>query len=650
MIKKIVIYFSIFILFFTNLASEIEKSNKIMNAWEENNWHKALDLSKNYHNPYFHKHIYSDYLLSNNFSGNYLLEVEKFLTENPNWIYKEQLLRKADSNIPFNKYNKIINWYLKYPPQTILGKKNHLKAIIKTGNYTPCNIVKIIKTIWINDVESSFSQQVAFLRKYKKYLTKKDHQEKIDQLLYKNNLENAEKFLFLLRKNKKEINIAKCRILLQKNDKKAKGMYYALLKKHYINTGLINDFLTINSKKTPSKRQLEHQVQMLDLVDNDEKYRNNFANIRRAYAYGFLRVKDYHSAYKTISRHNAVKNTKEYNECCHLAGFISLCKINQPNLAIKYFLELTKYLKYPSEKSKNYYFLSRCFLKNKKIPNHNQRYNFFLDKASLYPFTFYGQVSLVEQKKFYINLKTINNIEQHNSTHLKDIIFFISKIVHHKKYIMADLIITDLFKILTKNEIKFVVEKIKNISQNLNWKVKLGNTCANKGLIFYELLFPRIKLNTNYNNNLVNGIIKQESSFIQNAMSNKGAMGLMQIIPPTAKKYAKALKMKNIDKIDYFNPKINIKIGCFYLKKLVKMFHETLPLAIASYNAGEKQVTKWVKNNKYPKKGNIFSKVNWIESIAFTETKLYVQRVLANKSMYHAMQNNSMISILKDIS
>jgi soluble lytic murein transglycosylase-like protein len=99
---------------------------------------------------------------------------------------------------------------------------------------------------------------------------------------------------------------------------------------------------------------------------------------------------------------------------------------------------------------------------------------------------------------------------------------------------------------------------------------------------------------------LVRAVIQVESAFNPRARSNKGAMGLMQLMPKTAKQYAAQ---------NPYDPRSNIEAGTRYLRTLLDQFE--LPLAIAAYNAGEGAVRRF---------GGI---------PPFPETQAYVARVLA---------------------
>jgi len=110
---------------------------------------------------------------------------------------------------------------------------------------------------------------------------------------------------------------------------------------------------------------------------------------------------------------------------------------------------------------------------------------------------------------------------------------------------------------------------------------------------------------------LLQALIATESGFNTFAVSPKGAVGLMQLMPPTAERYGvKADKTTPIEK-KLTDPKTNIKAGASYLRDLIKMFPGQLELALAAYNAGEGAVQR--AGNKIPN---------------YPETKNYVKTVM----------------------
>ncbi|MET0082711.1 MAG: transglycosylase SLT domain-containing protein [Sedimenticola sp.] len=122
-------------------------------------------------------------------------------------------------------------------------------------------------------------------------------------------------------------------------------------------------------------------------------------------------------------------------------------------------------------------------------------------------------------------------------------------------------------------------------------------------------------------------VIRQESAFSRDAISPAGAMGLMQLMPKTAKSVAKRLRHPKPRKRDLLNPKTNIKLGTGYLRQVMNQLGEHQVLATAAYNAGPHRVKSWLPEK--PVDAEI-----WIETIPFTETRRYTQRVLAYSVIY----------------
>ncbi len=83
---------------------------------------------------------------------------------------------------------------------------------------------------------------------------------------------------------------------------------------------------------------------------------------------------------------------------------------------------------------------------------------------------------------------------------------------------------------------------------------------------------------------LIHSVIKVESNYNPNAVSSKGALGLMQLIPSTARRFGVS---------DAFNPIQNIQGGAKYLRYLLDLFDGSYPLALAAYNAGEAAVARY---------------------------------------------------------
>ena len=130
----------------------------------------------------------------------------------------------------------------------------------------------------------------------------------------------------------------------------------------------------------------------------------------------------------------------------------------------------------------------------------------------------------------------------------------------------------------------------------------------------YDQIIFKASRKYNVDAALIKAIIKTESNFDHQAVSPRGAQGLMQLMPQTAQ----ALRVE-----DSFHPKNNIEAGTRYLRYLLDLFDDNIPLALAAYNAGENAVIR--NDNNIP---------------PYKETHAYIQRVLDHLNAYRQTTGN----------
>lgn len=127
---------------------------------------------------------------------------------------------------------------------------------------------------------------------------------------------------------------------------------------------------------------------------------------------------------------------------------------------------------------------------------------------------------------------------------------------------------------------------------------------------------------------LIYAVIRQESGFMRHANSTAGALGLMQLMPQTARLISRETRSKQYSRTELFNPKINIRLGSYYLKKMRDKYKKHPVLFLAAYNAGHRQVSYWKRKHK-PKEADI-----WIETLPWGETRNYIKNVISFYVVY----------------
>ena len=116
---------------------------------------------------------------------------------------------------------------------------------------------------------------------------------------------------------------------------------------------------------------------------------------------------------------------------------------------------------------------------------------------------------------------------------------------------------------------------------------------------------------------------------MQDARSRAGALGLMQLMPATARGQAKRMKIRSPQTRDLMSPDTNIQLGAGYLGLVYERLDQHPVLATAAYNAGPHRVRKWLPDRDLP--ADI-----WVETIPFSETRGYVQRVMTYTAIYQS--------------
>jgi len=197
------------------------------------------------------------------------------------------------------------------------------------------------------------------------------------------------------------------------------------------------------------------------------------------------------------------------------------------------------------------------------------------------------------------------------------------------------------FNQLTRNFKPEQYAQAAKIAQSLGVMERQINYAERSKTLSYTLRFPvpfeqQIKsASSNVHIELINAIIRQESRFIPYAYSAVGAVGLMQLMPGTARQIAPAAGvLVSLDTVHLMEPSTNIRLGATYLAYLGRNFGFNNAHTIAAYNAGPNRIQSWNK-----KIGHLRT-TEWIELIPFDETRSYVKSVTSNQAFYQVLNGH----------
>ena len=204
----------------------------------------------------------------------------------------------------------------------------------------------------------------------------------------------------------------------------------------------------------------------------------------------------------------------------------------------------------------------------------------------------------------------------------------------------------DKTKIKNKKNIPFIViTSLLGVSILIPLVLLIVSTVMNSGAtkeftkslypIKYESYVEKAAKEYNVDICLVYGVIRNESNFNPDIVSNAGAIGLMQIMPDTftwLQNYRENFEPKKIlDSDKLYDPKINIDYGTYYLRYLLDKYDGDRSLVICAYNAGYGNVDSWIEDGTIPN-GDVSP-----SDVPFSETSNYLAKVTESAEMYREL-------------
>ncbi len=336
-------------------------------------------------------------------------------------------------------------------------------------------------------------------------------------------------------------------------------------------------------------------------------------------------------------------------EALWLKGWILLRHRKEPGAAYKQFFKLYTTVSTPVSKSRAAYWAARAASANGNPEIAKE----WLEKAARHPTVFYGQLARLKLKsetKLTLPDNPTPTKEQRAAFAKNPLVRVIRALPRDVDEKMRDQFINALGGSLTKaGEFELLASLAQEIGGTATG-VEAAKLALRNEVVLIDQGWPRVKLPSDLTIEpaLTLAIIRQESQFDPTAKSSAGAMGMMQLLPSTAKQVAKRADI-SFSKSLLNEPATNILLGSRYLGQRIDAFDGSYILGIASYNAGIGNVRKWEKIYGRPPQ-NLDGAIDWIESIPFGETRNYVMRVLENVGVYRTVIDpDTKLTLDKDI-
>lgn len=340
-------------------------------------------------------------------------------------------------------------------------------------------------------------------------------------------------------------------------------------------------------------------------------------------------------AYRVAARHHIAPDDDNYNDLEFLAGFIALRKQDDPERALTHFQNLPQ-TGTAIVTSRRAYWLGRSYEAMGRGDLARAAYAEGARGQSAY----YGLLS-AERLGMSLDAALLTNAAPSaklspklaNSSVL-DAAVRLAKAGNEQ---LSGRFMVHLTESLTTAEMGQLAGLSLKMGEYRN-AILVAKAAAEQGVIFPSAYYPIPDVVPNklaVSRALALAIARRESEFDPEATSAVGALGLMQLMPETAKAQAKELGLAYDRGKLTSDPGYNITLGSEYLAGLVDKFGPSVALIAVGYNAGPSRSSSWIKAFGDPRTGTDAA-VDWVETIPFAETRTYVMRVAESVTIYRA--------------
>ena len=554
-----------------------------------------------------------------------LNEIFSYLKTHKSWPQESAIRKKTERQLEKYSISKQLLWFSDYPPLSVFGKILYLQALSHTD---PEQAQTVAKEYWTT-TNLTAQERACFLKTGGKFLTENEHLKRINFLFFTNQYEEIP-FILPFVKNKKARKEVHLRLGIVKNQ-----IIYTQKPLANLSDGLRYQwvhFCRINRKDD------EAYLWLIQSVKDDPEYAEQWWSERNLMARRFMdyafehpskRMLYFKKAFDVIGNHSLISGEK-YADACFLRGFLQY-KMKNYGSAHKIFTDLYGKVKTSMSKSRAAYWAGLAAAKGK-----NSSADVWFGKAAQFSMTFYGQVARLRLKKPLSPVTTPHGVWPTHNT-IADIVKTSAGSISNN--LAEEFSFAAIQTCKTASEASAICHlAYKKFSPTVYVRTcKKSNVKFGQNPMGHDTL-PILKLPPNITKDplqeaLIRAIIYRESECDLTARSDKGALGLMQLIPKTARSMAKMLGIKIKNECDILRPDNNIRLGFHNIKHVLKMNQNYYVIALCCYNTDPVNVRDWLRDIGDPRSKDV-DVIEWIECIPFFETRSYVIRVLENVTNY----------------
>ena len=597
---------------------------KAFSAMEEENWELALELASQdgrIARDVIEWHIHRAQ------AGTAQRALE-FIKRNPNWPglpYFKKRSEKSFLDAPMNIRKIFFN---ENPPKTALGSLAFARTLEASGHYDTAK--SVIRNAWQNYEMDDQTQRI-FLSSYGSDIMDLNF-KRLREMLWRKDAMQVRALYPIL--NEGELTLAKACLALYSGSVGVDTLIAKIPKT--LRDEPVLSYARFQWRLITKKRNSAlNLIQKLSVSPTTLGRPEVWGDDRRRNARDLIFNKRYSDAYKLASQHHMAPGTV-YAELEWLSGFVALRHLNKPEVAKLHFENLLLAVDTPISLGRAFYWLGRA-LRAMGIEDREQ--NAFFQGAK-YQTSFYGLLSAEEiSAPFPYNFEIIPELPDWRTASFRQSSVFQAAILLFAadEDVLAERFINHLAETLEDHEILQMTDFLEEF-QKSHVLVTLGKRKASQGKSFprpYFATHPIINEGYSTPNQLSLAIARRESEFDPNLTSPVGALGLMQVMPRTAREMAKKIGVPYDKKRMLSDWKYNALLGTTYLTELSERFNANPILVSIAYNAGPTRAENWSAILGDPRNTKV-DIIDWIEMITFAETRNYVMRTTESIPIYRA--------------
>jgi soluble lytic murein transglycosylase len=552
-----------------------------------------------------------------------------FMTAYPDWPSQIRLEAGAERAIgSTTPPAEILSWFVHRQPITIAGATGYADALLGAGKTAAA--IAVLRHTWIADNFGPI-QERAFYGKYHRYLGPKDNWLRLDRLLWDGHISAARRML--LRVDRAHRLLAQARIALQDDRTNPNVAIAAVPAFLRTDPGLIFDRVRWRQRNDYDDQAIDLLLRTHYFGDHVGRWwRQRAILARKALQEGMVS-----RAYEVAAENGLAPDSRERPDAEFLSGWIALEFLNDRKVAASHFHHLWDLTHTPISRARAAYWSGRAA----QALGDGKTARFWYRRGARYVTTYYGQLAALRLGRRPWPLPAAprpTEADRHwfDRRALTGVVRLLDQA--HQPDLVAPFIFGLDGSARTVGEHVMVARLAAEVGRP-DLGVAIARHAAGKNMIMVKMGWPvlRLPLGRDPERALVLALIRQESSFHTSALSGAGARGLMQLLPATARRMARVIRVSySTRKLD--DPSFNVRLGSVYLKRMVSDFGGSYILALAAYNAGPTRVRQWIKQYGDPREADV-NVVDWIEMIPFHETRNYVQRVMENVEVYRQRLN-----------